>query len=181
MKIGDAFTVWGASHHLRSRVHNEEVNGKKVTIVGHIVQANYKDAPPCAVHGIGKADPPDCVAPVPSFSIADAKGETREMIVVMGWASNFAQIFTLIEAMDKAPAGRSGDVRQTDEFWGNDLPNPLPNVGAKVRVTGTYGVTFTKSSSGQAANPKYGIMTVDTIEYLELPAKTYLPGMKAKP
>lgn len=56
--------------------------------------------------------------------------------------------------MDKAPAGRSGDVRQADEFWGHDLPNPRPNVGAKVRVTGTHGVTFTKSSSGQAANPK---------------------------
>lgn len=33
---------------------------------------------------VGRADPPDCSAPVPSFSIADDKGEKREMIAVMG-------------------------------------------------------------------------------------------------
>jgi hypothetical protein len=49
-------------------------------------------------------------------------------------------------------------------------------------VTGTYGVTFTKATSGAAANPKYGIITAEKIEYLEPPAeKAYLPGMKPKP
>ena len=29
-KQGDAYTVWGVTHDLRSRVHNEAVNGKKI-------------------------------------------------------------------------------------------------------------------------------------------------------
>ena len=61
------------------------------------------------------------------------------------------------------------------------LPNPLPNLNAKVKVTGTYGFTSTKATGGAASNPKYGIMTVEKIEYLEPPAdKVYLPGMKKK-
>lgn len=180
-KVGDAYTVWGVTHDLRSRVHNEDVNGKKISIVGYIVKTNYKDAPPCAVHKTGKADPPDCKAPVPSFAIADDKGEQKDMIEVMGWASNFAQIFTLIEALDKAPAGKEAEVKLQDEFWGMDMPNPVPNIGAKVKVTGTYGVTFTKATGGAAANPKYGIMTVEKIEFMEPPTeKAYLPGMKPK-
>ncbi len=180
-KQGDAYTVWGITHELRSRVHREDVDGKKVTVVGYIVKTNYNEVPTCAVHKTGKADPADCKAPVPTFSIADEKGETKDMIDVMGWASNPAQIFTLIEAIDKAAKGKEGEVKLTDEFWGTDLPNPVPNVGAKVKVTGTYGVTFTKATSGAAANPKYGILTAEKIEYLEPPPeKAYLPGMKPK-
>jgi hypothetical protein len=179
-KVGDAYTVWGVTHDLRSRVHNEEVNGKKLSIVGYIVKTNMKDAPACAVHKTGKADPPDCKAPVPTFSIADDKGEQKDMIDVMGWASNFAQIFSAIEAYDKA-GDKAAEAKLADEFWGMDLPNPIPNVGAKVKVTGTYGVTFTKATGGAAANPKYGIMTVEKIEFLEPPPeKAYLPGMKPK-
>lgn len=181
-KQGDAFTVWGITHELRSRVHREDVDGKKVTVVGYIVKTNYNEVPKCAVHKTGKADPADCKAPVPTFSIADEKGEAKDMIDVMGWASNPAQVFTLIEAIDKAAKGKEGEVKLTDEFWGTDLPNPVPNVGAKVKVTGTYGVTFTKATSGAAANPKYGIITAEKVEYLEPPPeKAYLPGMKPKP
>lgn len=181
-KDGDAYTIWGVTHDLRSRVHNEDVNNKKITISGYIVKTNYAGAPACAVHKTGKADPPDCKAEVPTFWIADEKGETKDMIAVMGWASNFAQMFTLIEAIDRAPKGKEGETKLADEFWGAELPNPLPNVGAKVKVTGTYGVTFTKASSGAAADPKYGIMTAEKIEYLEPPPeKAYLPGMKKKP
>ena len=116
------------------------------------------------------------------FTIADEKGETKDMIQVMGFASNFAQLFTIIEAIDRAPSGKEGEVAVDDEFWGVKVPNPVPNVGAKVKVTGNYGVTFSKSSSGAAADPKYGIMTAETIEYLEPPPeKAYLPGMKRKP
>src|SRR5262245_46686325 len=28
VKVGDAYTVWGASHHLRSRIHHDEVESK---------------------------------------------------------------------------------------------------------------------------------------------------------
>lgn len=181
-KEGDAYTVWGVTHDLRSRVHFEEVNGKKLSLVGYIVKTNFNDAPPCAVHKTGKADPADCKAPVPMFAIADEKGEAKEVIQVMGFASNFAQLFSLIEGIDKAPKGKELEVEASDEFWGMKLPNPVPNVGAKVKVTGNYGITFTKASGGAAADPKHGIMTAETIEYLEPPPeKTYLPGMKKKP
>ncbi len=181
-KQGDAYTIWGITHDLRSRVHGESVNGKKVSIVGYVVKTNYDQAPKCAIHKTGKGDPPDCKSPVPTFSIADDKGETKDMVDVMGWASNYAQMYSMIEAIDKAPKGKEGEVKLQDEFWGADLPNPIPNVGAKVKVTGTYGVTFTKATGGAAANPKYGIMTAEKIETLEPPAeKAYLPGMKKKP
>jgi hypothetical protein len=180
-KQGDAYTIWGVTHDLRSRVHAEEVENKKLSLVGYIVKTNFADAPPCAVHKTGKGDPPDCKSAVPSFSIADDKGEKVDMIDVMGWASNFAQMFSLIEGIDKAQKGKEGEVKLTDEMWGADLPNPLPNIGAKVKVTGTYGKTFTKGTGGAAANPKYGIMTVEKIEYLEPPPdRVYLPGMKPK-
>jgi hypothetical protein len=174
-----AYTVWGITHDLRSKVHAEEVNGKQLSIVGYIVKVNYDEAPKCAIHKTGKGDPPDCKAPVPTFQIADEKGETKDVIDVMGWASNYAQIFTMIEGLKKAAKGKESEVSLDDELWGQKVPNPLPNVGAKVKVTGNYGVTFTKSSSGTASNPKYGIMTYEKIEYLEPPPEpAKLPGMK---
>lgn len=181
-KQGDAYTIWGVTHDLRSRVHFENVNGKQISIIGYVVKTNYDEAPACAVHKTGKADTAECKAPVPSFSIADDKGETKEMIQVMGWASNYAQLFSMIEAIDRAAKGKEGEVKLADEFWGADLPNPIPNVGAKVKVTGTYGITFTKATSGAAADPKHGILTAEKIEFLEPPTeKAYLPGMKKKP
>jgi hypothetical protein len=181
-KQGDAYTIWGVTHDLRSRVHVDDVLNKKISIVGYVVKTNYADVPKCAVHKTGKGDPADCKSPIPTFSIADDKAETKDMIDVMGWASNFAQLFTLIEALDKAAKGKEADVKLKDEFWANDIPNPIPNIGAKVKVTGTYGITFTKATGGAASNPKYGIMTVEKIEYLEpsTAPKVYLPGMKKK-
>jgi hypothetical protein len=176
---GGAYTVWGAAHHLRSRVHRGDVDGQRITIVGTIVRTNYDAAPRCAVHRAGVADKPDCHAPVPSFAIADGKGELQSAVEVMGWASNFAQIYTMIDAIDKAAPGKEGQLKLVDEFWGMPLPNPIPAVGATVRVTGRYGVTFTKASGGAASNPRYGIMTAERIEVVE-PARerAYLPGMK---
>jgi hypothetical protein len=181
VSAGDAFTVWGAAHHLHSRVHWSEVTGRKISIVGYIVKTNYDAAPACAVHRTGKGDPEGCNSPVPTFSIADDKAETKDAIDVMGWASTFAQLFTLIQGIDKVAKGKELEVKLRDEFWGIELPNPLPNVGAKVKVTGTYAATFTKSTGGALADPKHGILTVDRIEYLEPPsARVLLPGMKPK-
>jgi hypothetical protein len=176
VKVGAAYTAFGAIHHLHSRVHGEEVNGKRIAIVGYIVKTNLDTAPKCAVHRTGKGDPPDCRAPIPSFSIGDEKGSAEGAIEVMGWASNFAQVFSMIEAIDRA---KGKPVTLLDEFWGTPLPDPLPSVGAKVKVTGIYGTTFTKATSGAASNPKAGILTVETIETLEpAPVKATLPGMK---
>lgn len=181
-KTGDAYNIWGVTKDLHSRVHVDDVKDKKLTLVGYIVKTNYDTAPACAVHKTGKGDSADCKAEIPTFWIADEKGETKDMIAVMGWASNFAQIFTMVEAIDKAAKGKESEVKLKDEFWAVDLPNPLPNVGAKVKVTGQYGVTSTKATGGAASNPKYGIMTAEKIEYVEPPPeKAYLPGMKKKP
>ena len=62
LKIGDAWTVWGASYSLRSRVHRKEVANKRISITGYIVKNNMTDAPECAVHKGGKADPEDADA-----------------------------------------------------------------------------------------------------------------------
>jgi hypothetical protein len=157
------------------------VSGRPITIIGTIVKTNYDLAPACAVHRTGKADRAGCVSPVPSFFIADEKGETQTVIEVMGWASNFAQLFTLIDAIDRAPKDKEGEVRLIDEFWGMKLPNPVPAVGARVNVTGVYGVTFTKATGGAAANPRHGIMTAERIEYVTPPSeRARLPGMKLK-
>jgi hypothetical protein len=178
-KVGDAYTVFGATHDIRSFVHSADFRDKQTSIVGYIVKTNYAEAPACAIHKTGKGDPPDCKAPIPTFWIADDMGDKDNAIPVKGFASNFAQLFTMVEGIDKAPKGDEDKVKLQDEFWGMDLPNPVPEEGAKVKVTGTYGVTFTKGTKGVEANPKFGIMTVEKIEYLE-PAKkrAVLPGMK---
>jgi hypothetical protein len=176
-KEGDAYTVWGASHDLRSVVHHADFADKEISIVGWVVKTNYADAPECAVHKVGKADPVDCKAPVPTFWIADGKEEKSETIAVMGWASNYAQIYTMIEEIDK----KEDEAKHQDIFFGHELVNPLPNVGGKVRVTGRYGVTYTKHTGGAASNPKWGIMTVGKIEWIEKPPEpAVLPGMKIR-
>lgn len=176
-KEGDSWTIWGASHDLRSKVHGKDFEGKTITMIGYIVKTNYKDAPECAIHKTGKADPADCKAPTPAFWIADSKSEKTATVAVMGWASNFAQIYSMVEKIDK----KDDEAEAMDEFFGVALPNPLPNDGAKVKITGAYGVTYTKSTGGAASNPKYGIMTAEKIEYLEKPPlRAFLPGQKIK-
>jgi CheY-like chemotaxis protein len=72
-KDGDAYTVWGASYALRNRVHTKEVADQELKVVGYIVKTNLMDAPECAVHKGGKADPDGCRPAVPTFWIADSK------------------------------------------------------------------------------------------------------------
>ena len=60
MKIGEAFTIFGAIHQLRSRYHADDVTKKDIVIQGYIVDTNVATAPACAVHKIGKKDPDDC-------------------------------------------------------------------------------------------------------------------------
>jgi hypothetical protein len=182
MKIGDAYTVFGAIHQLRSRYHSDEVTKKDITIQGYIVDTNIPTAPACAIHKIGKKDPDDCKSEIPSFWIADnATDKTGQKIRVLGWASNFANVS---EAMDKYKnvkekdppkhaekpdnAGKPGYLVQ-DEVWNNDIPYPLPGIGAKVKVTGKYGVISAKASSGLVSDPNSGVMTYASMETLEPP------------
>ena len=177
-KNGDTWTVWGASYSLRSRVHRKEVAGKRLSISGYIIKSNITDAPECAVHKGGKADPADCKAPVPTFWIADSKdAKEADSISVMGWASNFAQIFDAIEEFDKGKE----NAEHLDTFWGVKTPNPLPAVGAKVTVTGNYGTTFSKASSGAAADPFMGMIDFQEMTIQEpAPELATLPGVKRK-
>ena len=178
VKNGDTWTVWGASYSLRSRVHRKEVAGKRISIQGYITKSNITEAPECAVHKGGKADPPDCKAPVPAFWIGDSKDAPEsESIKVMGWASNFAQIFDAIDEFDKGKA----DAEHLDSFWGVKVPNPLPAKGAKVTVTGNYGTTFSKASSGAEADPFMGVVDFQEMTVQEpAPELATLPGKKRR-
>ncbi|PIE05719.1 MAG: hypothetical protein CSA75_03300 [Sorangium cellulosum] len=175
-KIGDAYTVQGASHHLRSVVHSKEVKGKEITIIGHVVKTNFGDAPECAVHPTGKADPDGCKPPIPAIWIADEKGDTKKAMKVLGFASNFAQLY---DAIKKDKRAKEGDDPTMDEFLGTPLPRPTPNVGAKVKITGSYSYAYTKATSGIETDPRFGILTYSKLEYIEPPPEpATLPGMK---
>lgn len=180
IKRGDVYTVWGAGYSLRSRVLHKTLGDKPITVEGYIVDTNLMQAPACAVHKGGKADPEDCKAPVPTFWIADTKEAPRtDAIPVMGFASNYAQLFDAIKEYDE-----KGDKAEevSDTFWGKPIPNPLPAKGAKVRVNGSYSTTFTGASTGAQADPIMGILTYQKMEVLEqAPELATLPGVKRKP
>lgn len=170
VKVGDSYTIAGASHHLRSRLHEKEVTAKSITIQGYIVEENISAAPACAIHKEGKADPENCNAEIPSFWIADEKGAPKEKprLRVMGWAKNFATVY---EAMEKYKNLKEikdpAKDYYKDNMWNVDVPFPLPNVGAKVKITGKYGFTFSKSSTGIVSDPVNGVLTLEKIEYVE--------------
>lgn len=182
VKAGDAYTVWGASYYLRSRVHHDEVAGKTIKITGYITKTNLADAPECAVHETGKEDPEDCHPPVPAFWIADTKdADEKDSIKVLGWASNFAQLYDAVKEYEKYDkAKKTGEDREplTDGFWGVPIPDPLPAKGAKVTVEGNYSTTFTRATSGAEADPIMGVLTYEKMEVQEkAPETATLPGM----
>ncbi|HEX7453359.1 MAG TPA: hypothetical protein VF294_13785 [Polyangiaceae bacterium] len=178
IKNGEAYTVWGASYYLRSPVHKKEVAGKALSITGYIVKTNLAEAPACAVHKGGKADPENCKPPIPAFWLGDSKDAPEaETIKVMGWASNFAQIFDAITEFDKG----KDNAEHLDTFWQVKIPNPLPAAGAKVTIKGNYGTTFTKSSTGAEADPFMGMLTFEEMTVAEPGADiSTLPGVKRK-
>lgn len=180
IKQGDAYTVWGASYQLRSRVFHNEINGKDIKLTGYIVKTNLADAPACAVHETGKADPDNCNPPIPTFWVGDSKdAPLNESIRVMGWASNFAQVYDAIKEYKKREKSKKGEEPLQDGFWGVALPNPLPVKGAKVTVKGSYSTTFTKATSGIVSDPIMGVVTYDSVEFHEKPEEVAtLPGMK---
>ena len=179
IKRGDVYTVWGASYSLRSRVYHKDIEGKPLTLEGYIVETNLAEAPECAVHKGGKADPENCKPPVPTFWLGDDKTTSKkDSIRVMGWASNYAQLFDAMKEIDEK--GEKADPKDT--FWGKDIPKPIPAKGAKVRVTGPYSTTFTGASTGAEADPIMGILTYTKIETLEeAPELATLPGVERKP
>lgn len=184
IKRGDVYTVWGAGYSLRSRVLHKTLGDKPLSIEGYIVDTNLAQAPACAVHKGGKADPEDCKPPVPTFWLADTKDAPRnESIQVMGFASNYAQIFDAIKEFDE----KGEKAEANDTFWGKPIPNPLPVKGLHVRITGPFSTTFTGASTGAQADPIMGILTyqkweiLNTKEEVEAMELATLPGVKRKP
>jgi hypothetical protein len=175
IKQGDAYTVAGAIHQLNSNLHGPEVTAKEISIVGYIVDMNTSRAPLCSIHKTGKADPDDCKwsngkgIEIPTIWIADGKTDAKPRIRVMGWASNYANIFDANEKYKDLKAAPEEKDQWKDELWAVAPPFPLPNVGAKIKVTGKYGVNFGRASAGIEADPFDGTMTYTKIEYLEPP------------
>ncbi len=208
-KDGDAWTVSGIAHDLRSVVHHDEVDGKdNTTIVGYIVKTNMvpcKDkttmdgkaeqcVPECAVPGSKShpektadgrkaGDPDGCKAPIPTFWIADKKGDTQDdMIQVMGWASTFTSLHDAIVEYDKQDPKKRDDKdwikdKLNDTQLNLPIPFPLPAVDAKVKVTGMYSSTYS-SASGFSADPYHGILAFKSWEVPEpAPTLANLPTM----
>lgn len=179
IKVGDAYTIQGASHHLRSRIHDKDVTKASITIQGYIVEENISTAPQCAIHKVGKADPEDCKAEIPSFFIADEKGAGKDKprIRVLGWAKNFATVFEALEKYKnlKEIKDPAKDYYK-DELWSIEVPFPLPAKDAKVKVTGKYGFVFSKASTGLVSDPVNGVLTYEKLEYVEqAPEKVAFP------
>ena len=79
IKAGDSYTVYGAIHQLRSLLHGKDVTANPISITGYVIDSNVGRAPECAIHKTGKADPDKCTPEVPSFWIADEKGNITNL------------------------------------------------------------------------------------------------------
>jgi hypothetical protein len=157
-------------------MHSAEVTKNSISFVGYIVEENISTAPSCAIHKAGKKDPDDCPpqgAPpieIPSFWIADTKGAPKDAprLRVLGWAKNYATVFEAMEKYKKLKEIKDpAKDYYKDDIWSVDVPFPLPAVGAKVKITGKYGFSFSKASTGLVSDPVNGVLTYEKIEVLE--------------
>jgi hypothetical protein len=170
LKNGDAYTVYGAVHQLRSLMHAKDVTSPPaISITGYIVDSNIPRAPDCAIHKTGKADPEGCTPEVPSFWIADNKDDTKGLKVrVVGWARNFAVIYDAMQMYKKIKPGEQPTEKQvvTDDMLNVPLPFPLPSIGAQVKITGAYNVAKTVVSD-MVSEPTGGVMALQKIDTLQ--------------
>jgi len=173
MRVGDAYTVFGAVHALHSRFGAADLQ-RDVTIEGYIVDTNLDRAPKCALHKTGIADPFGCRSEIPTFTIADESDDRSDMkIRVMGWASDFSNVFEAYVKYKSLAVVVAPSAPYIDTIWKVAVPYPLPAVGAKVRVTGRYASSFTLDSSGIEVDPDpgRGILTLTTCVTMELAPK----------
>ncbi len=169
MKAGDAYTIFGATHHLRSLIHNKDVTANPITITGYIVDTNIGRAPECAIHPSGKKDKDEdkCNAEVPSFWIADNKGDKDgAKIRVVGWARNYAIIYDAMKKYDTLKGPPEGKDVVKDDILGVDLPYPLPATGAKVKIKGKYGPSG-RNSGELVSDPQNGVFELEKVEVME--------------
>jgi hypothetical protein len=180
IKQGDAYTVYGAIHQLRSLIHNKDVTAQPISITGYIVDSNIPRAPDCAIHKTGKKDPDNCSPEVPSFWIADDKGNTKgPKIRVVGWARNFAVVYDAMVAYKKVKPGDQPKDKEviSDDMLNVTLPFPLPSIGAKVKITGAYNVTRSVVSDmvSEPVGGVIGFQKLDELEPATEPAKFSKP------
>jgi hypothetical protein len=167
IKQGDAYTVYGAVHQLRSMLHAKDVTANPISVTGYIVDSNIPRAPDCAVHKTGKKDPDNCTPEVPSFWIADDKGNTKgQKIRVVGWARNFAVVYDAMVAYKKLKPDQQPKEPINDDILNVAVPFPLPAVGMKVKLTGAYNVAKTVVSD-MVSEPSGGVMALQKLEQLE--------------
>ncbi len=168
IKGGDgSYTIYGAIHQLRSMLHAKDVTAQPISITGYVVDSNVGRAPKCAIHKTGKADPADCNTEVPSFWIADNKGDTKgSKVRVVGWARNYAVICDAMKAYNKLKPGEQPKEPVSDDILNVALPNPLPSVGAKVKITGAYNVAKTVVSD-MVSEPAGGVIALQKMDTLE--------------
>jgi hypothetical protein len=169
LKQGDAYTVYGAIHQLHSLMHSKDVTANPISITGYIVDSNIPRAPDCAVHKTGKKDPDNCNPEVPSFWIADNKGDMKgAKIRIVGWARNFAVIYDAMVAYKKLKPGVAPTEKEavTDDVLNVPVPFPLPAVGAKVKLTGAYNA-FKTVVSDMVSEPQGGVMSLQKFEVVE--------------
>lgn len=168
VKNGDgSYTVYGAVHQLRSAFHAKDVTANPISITGYIVDSNIPRAPKCAIHKTGKADPADCNAELPSFWISDNKGDAKGLKVrVIGWAHNNAVICDAMKAYNKLKPGEQPKEPVNDDILNVALPNPLPAVGAKVKITGAYNFAKTVTSD-MVSEPVGGVIAMQKLDPIE--------------
>jgi hypothetical protein len=166
VRTDDGFTVYGAVHHLHSLTHAGEVLSAPISVVGYVVDSNIPRAPKCAQHATGHADPENCNAEIPSFWLADDReGKSGPRIRVVGWARNFAVVYDAIAAYKK-PLTTKKTQPVHDDMLDVDVPRPLPAVGMRVKVTGSYGVSKVVLS-GMVSDPMGGVMAWNGWQVLE--------------
>ncbi len=167
IKTGDSYTVYGAIHQLRSLIHGKDVTAAPISVTGYIVDSNIPRAPACAIHKTGKADPDKCETEVPSFWIADEKGNTKgPKIRIVGFARNYAVLCDAMKAYNKLKPGEQPKEPVQDDILNVAEPNPLPSVGAKVKITGAYNVAKTVVSD-MVSEPTGGVMALQKMDTLE--------------
>lgn len=168
IKGGDgSYTIYGAIHQLRSLLHAKDVTAQPISIEGYIVDSNVGRAPKCAIHKTGKGDPEGCNTEVPSFWISDNKGDLKgPKVRVVGWARNYAVICDAMKAYNKLKPGEQPKEPVSDQTLNVALPNPLPSVGAKVKVTGAYNVAKTVVSD-MVSEPGGGVIAMAKMDTLE--------------
>jgi len=78
VKVGDAYSIYGAVHHLHSRIHSTEVTAKDISITGYIVDSNIRPRRSAPSTRPARRTPTTAsTSPSLPSGLADTKGDPR--------------------------------------------------------------------------------------------------------